>query len=318
LTLEHLFYTIEYGIQNTEYGIRNTEYGDPPLPVAYPPPANAFGALMGWHPLLGRLMSDTRRRQLENAVTSVQQRHGAQALRRGGEFTQRPVIPHIDTGFDVLDELTGCDGVPLGAVTLFSGRTTSGKLTVAYKVLANAQRDPYGQVAYGVGLLDLSCTADPDYVARCGIDLGALLVARPKPGPKAIDVLGDMLQTHRLRAVVVDSIGELAAGPGALRQLNAVLGKLQQVLRTTGAALILLDDPHPPWLRWLNLDRSSLVRWCATVHVEMQRERWLREGSEMVGYCAQARLLKSRWVHGIRSAKLEIVFNGTVHAKETW
>ena len=38
----------------------------------------------------------------------------------------------------------------------------------------------------------------------------------------------------------------------------------------------------------------------------------------MVGYRSQARLLKSRWVYGIRSATVEIVFNGTVRAQETW
>jgi RecA/RadA recombinase len=64
-------------------------------------------------------------------------------------------------------------------MTLLSGRTTSGKLTVAYKVLASAQRSPHGAVAYTVALFDLTRTADPDYLARCGVDLDALLVARP-------------------------------------------------------------------------------------------------------------------------------------------
>ena len=78
---------------------------------------------------------------------------------------------------------------------MLSGRTTSGKLTVAYKLLANAQRDFYGHTAHTVALLDLSRTADPDYMARCGIDLDALLVGRPQAGPEAVYLLGDLLQT---------------------------------------------------------------------------------------------------------------------------
>ena len=35
-------------------------------------------------------------------------------------------------------------------------------------------------------------------------------------------------------------------------------------------------------------------------------------------YRAQARLLKSRWVYGIRSAPVEIVFNGVVRRRESW
>jgi recombination protein RecA len=233
-------------------------------------------------------------------------------------MAQPPVIPHIVTGFDALDAMTGCGGIPLAAITLLSGRTTSGKLTVAYKLLASAQRDLYGQTAHAVALLDLSRTADPDYLARCGLDLDALLVGRPQPGPEAVALLGDLLQTQRLRAVVVDSLADLAADRESLTLLHATLGKLQQRLRVAGTALVMLDDPQPPWLRWFNLDNSSKVRWCAAVHIEMQRERWLREGGSMVGYRSQARLLKSRWVYGLRSATVEIVFNGTVRAQETW
>ena len=263
-------------------------------------------------------MSDAKRRRLDNAVATVQQRHGPQALRQGGELARSPIIPHIATGFAALDAMTGCQGFPLGAITLLSGRTTSGKLTVAYKLLANAQRDMHGHVAHPVGLLDLSHTADPDYMARCGIDLDALLVARPQPGPQTIHMLGDLLQARQLRAVVLDSLADLATDRATLRQINAVLGKLQQILRATGSTLLLLDDPRPPWLRWLNLDSSSQVRWCAALHIEMQREQWLRQDNAVVGYRAQARLLKSRWVYGPRRAPVEIVFNGTVRAHETW
>jgi recombination protein RecA len=263
-------------------------------------------------------MSDAKRRRLESTIAAVQQRHGSQALRRGEDMAQQPLIPHIATGFAALDAITGCQGIPLGAITLLSGRTTSGKLTVAYKLLSSAQRDFYGHTAHTVALIDLSRTADPDYMARCGVDLDALLVGRPQSRLEAIYLLGDLLQTQRLRAVVVDSLAELATDRASLAALHAALGKLQQRLRAAGTALIILDDPQPPWLRWLNLDSSSKVRWCAALHLEMQRERWLRQGGSMVGYRSQARLLKSRWVYGIRSATVEIVFNGTVHAQETW
>jgi hypothetical protein len=81
---------------------------------------------------------------------------------------------------------------------------------------------------------------------------------------------------------------------------------------------VLLDDPSPPWRRWFYLDASGAVRWHAALHIEMRREQWLDYGDELTGYRAQARLLKSRWVYGLRSAPVEIRFNGTVKAVETW
>ena len=214
--------------------------------------------------------------------------------------------------------MTGCSGFPAGAVTLLTGNNTSGKLTLAYKVLASAQRGMRGDVAHNVGLLDLSRTADPDYVARCGVHLDALLVARPAPGPQTVQMLGDMINSYKLRAVVVDSLTDLAADTGALRTLNGRLGRLQELLYTTQCSLIVLGAPSTPWERWLNLDLTSQVRRKASLHVDIQREQWLHQQGALVGYRAQARLLRSYWVYGIRRVPLEIVFNGVVRSREAW
>lgn len=263
-------------------------------------------------------MPDEKQRRLDSTLAAVQLRHGPQALHRGEDTISSPDIPHIATGFAALDAMTGCQGFPLGALTLLSGRTTSGKLTIACKVLANAQRDLYGNIAHSVVLLDLAHTIDPDYLRRCGVDLDALLVGRPQPGPDAICLLGDVLAMPQVRAVVLDSLTDLAVDRSSLYDLNVALGKLLHLLRTNHIALLVLDEPQPPWLRWFNLDSSSRVRRAAALHIEMQRENWLLQNGVEVGYRAQARLLKSRWVYHLRSAPVEIVFNGSVHARETW
>ena len=263
-------------------------------------------------------MSTQKRQRLDSAAAAIQQTYGPQALRRGSTLDDTLDIPHISTTFPALDAITGCGGFPAGALTLLTGRSTSGKLTLAYKLLASAQRGLRGEVAHNVGLLDLSRTADPDYVARCGVHLDALLVARPAIGAQAVQMLGDMIQSYQLRAVVVDSLADLAANPAGLRTLNGVLGRLQQLLRTTQCTLVLLEEPCAPWRRWVNLDRTSQVRWAAALHVDIQREQWLRQNGALVGYRAQARLLKSRWVYGIRRAPVEIVFNGVVRSRESW
>jgi hypothetical protein len=259
-------------------------------------------------------MSSAKQRRLASAVASIQQRYGAQALVRGGDLNGR-TLPHIATGFAALDAITGCGGVPLAALTLLSGRSTSGKLTLAYKLLAQAQ---HSGAQHTVGLLDLSRTADPDYVQRCGVDLERLWVARPVAGRQAVNLLGDLVQRGGLRLLVVDSLTDLAAAPEGLRSLHTLLPHLAQLLRTSGSALVLLDEPHAPWLRWLNLDSSQRVRASAALHIEMRREQWLRRGGALVGYRAQAQVLKSRWVAGGRRAAVEIVFNGTVRASESW
>lgn len=259
-------------------------------------------------------MPSSKQRRLDNAVASIQQRYGPQVLQRGDLAVRS--VPHIATGFPALDAITGCGGAPLGAITLVSGRSTSGKLTLAYKLLANAQRTG-NRVQHTVALLDLSRTADPDYVHRCGVELEYLLVGRPATERQAVELMGDLAQRPGVRSLVVDGLAELTAAEG-LRRLHALLPHLQQMVRRSGCAVVVLDEAHPSWRRWLNLDSSQRVRQAASLHIEMQRERWLRRGGELVGYRAQAHVLKSRWVQGGRSAVVEISFNGTVKARQTW
>ena len=117
---------------------------------------------------------------------------------------------------------------------------------------------------------------------------------------------------------VIDCLPDWLTNRAVSRRLYASLGRLQTQLRVAQCALLMLDDPSPPWRRWLNLDKSGRVRWNAALHIEMRREQWLTESGVLKGYRAQARLLKSQWVYGFPSAPMEIRFNGTVKARETW
>ena len=255
-----------------------------------------------------------RQQALEQAVAALEARHGRGVIRRARDMS--PGAPHLTTGFPLLDALTGCGGIPLGAMTLLTGPATSGKVTVAYKSLAAAQQRYPTQT---VALLDLHAAADPDYLARAGVDLARLLLVRPPLERAAVDVLVDLAQSRKVRLLVVNSLADLQAVHPIYRYLNATLGHLQQALRATHSALIWLDDPTPPWLRWFNLDAAKSVRQFAALQVELQWEHWVTShAGELRGYGARAKLHKSRWTRPGRSTTLAIEFNGTIKARATW
>ncbi len=258
--------------------------------------------------------SKRHRQQLDQTVAALELRHGAGVLRRASEVTA--TVPHLSTGFDALDSLTGCGGVPLGTMALFTGISTSGKLTIAYKTLAAAQTAYPRQV---VALVDLHASADPDYLTRAGVDLERLLLVRPALDRQAVDVLVDLATSRKVRLLVVNSLSDLQSERATYRHLTATLGRLQQALRTTRSALVWIDDPVAPWLRWLNVDRSQRVRQFAAIHLELQLEQWLAGKAGTVrGYVARAKLHKSRWARAGRTAQVEIEFNGTIKARQTW
>lgn len=256
-------------------------------------------------------MSSGKHRKLKSTVATLQRRFGERALQKGAI---KPTIPsHIQTSFTELDTLTGCQGIPVGMLTVLSGRMTSGKLTIAYKILMNAQTG--GQA---VALLDLNGSSDADYMERCGINLETLFWIRPTPETQVVQLLIDLLQTRQLRLLLIDSLPDLLNHSVGKNQLYPMLDQLLNVLRRSHCALICLDEYAPVWLRLFRLNDSWLLHQQAALHIELRHERWLYEKSKLIGYEAQAHLLKSRWERTGRKSQLAIIFNGTIRAGTTW
>jgi hypothetical protein len=256
-----------------------------------------------------------RHQQLEQTVAALRIHYGDGVLRRASELSSVRSVPHIPTGFGQLDALTGCGGIPQGALTLLRGRTTSGKLTLAYKTLASLHTaDPVAIAA----VLDLAHSADPDYLSRCGVDLTRLLLLRPESSGQAVDSLLDLTQEKAMGAVVVNSLPHLLADRRDARYVNGHLALLHRHLQTARCALLCLDEPQPPWLTWLGWGRAFDIEQWSALTITLKREQWIYRGDELVGYRASARLHKSRFAVAGGSAAIEIQFNGTVRAGSTW
>ena len=128
---------------------------------------------------------------LEFTVAALIARYGESVLRDAGELLAT-IPPRITTGFAQIDALTGCNGIPQGHISLFAGRTTSGKLSVAYRVLAGAQGA--GQRKDPVAILDLTGASDPQTLQAAGIHLPDVLFVRPRKPEQAVTLLYDVLR----------------------------------------------------------------------------------------------------------------------------
>ncbi len=116
---------------------------------------------------------------LAEAISALQRRYGAGAVRRGGDPLPAGVWP---TGIPTLDEVLAPGGLPVGRLTVLAGERrpgclgATGRLTLLQALLAVASRSM--QVAY----VDLPGTLDPGFLADLGADLDACLVVRPPRG----------------------------------------------------------------------------------------------------------------------------------------
>ncbi len=116
-------------------------------------------------------MPSHRRRKLDALVAQLQFEHGPRAIRRAEPGEHTPAVARIPTTFTELDALLD-GGVPRGRISEVIGPMTSGKLTLAAKVISAAHRERDAVAAW----IDTWRTCDADYMHRCGIDLSRLLV----------------------------------------------------------------------------------------------------------------------------------------------
>lgn len=221
-------------------------------------------------------MPSGRQRKLDAVAALQQRRYRPRALGKAAP-TAEP-LRLLPTTFPELDAALG-GGVPRGRITELSGQPTSGKATLAARLLASAQADRDALGAW----LDLGCTCDPDYLHRCGLDLDRLLVVRPRDPADALAIALHLVQSQALAALVFDSVTGLAeADEGTVA---AALAHLVVVVTRTETAVIFLSEPRAA---------SRSLAHAAAVRLDLHREEWLARGADVLGYTARADIVKHK------------------------
>ena len=121
-----------------------------------------------------------------------------------GERDQSIKIEEISTGSLSLDMALGIGGIPKGRVTEVYGTEASGKSTLAYHIMAEAQKTG-GQAAY----IDAEHALDPGYASKCGVDINELLVSQPDNAEQALEISEYLVRSGAIDIVVIDSVAAL-------------------------------------------------------------------------------------------------------------
>lgn len=243
-----------------------------------------------------------RRQRLERTVAHIQQQWGQEALRQGAS-RRRP--SHIATGFAALDEALGIGGVPKGRITTLSGAPTSGKVTLAARVLAQAQKG-----GRAVAYVDVEQTCDADYLERCGVRLRDMLVVRPQDAIQGLEMALTLAGKSEVAAILFDHWRRVTTNRAADNEAAALLGQMAGPLGRSRTSLLVLEDALPLWRHWLG-DNSALAHY-ASLHLAIRRERWLLQGPDVRGYSAAVSIEKNKLGPAGKTVPIEIHFNGTV------
>ena len=263
---------------------------------------------------MGKERRRRRQRQLDMTVAAIQRQHGPWALVKGGasRVAGSAATPHISTGFPALDRALTIGGLPRGQVCELVGPATSGKTTIALKFLVQAQAG--GAAGGRVGYLDQALYFDPDYAHRCGLDLSRLLVGRPQDVRETLAMAEALASSGGLAALAFDALDLIWTDPQAASLWAATFSRLPAALARSGMVLLVLHEPQSGSSP--QPEAASALAHVAAVRLQVAREHWLYQGSDIRGYQARVEVLKNRFGPAGRTVSLAIEFNGTVRGND--
>ena len=140
-----------------------------------------------------------RQRALELAVTQIEKQFGKGSIMKLGEASAKLQVEVIPTGSVALDAALGVGGVPRGRVVEIFGPEASGKTTLGYHIIAEAQRE--GGVA---AFIDAEHALDPNYARAVGLDVDNLLLSQPDSGEQALEIAEMLVRSSAVDVIVIE------------------------------------------------------------------------------------------------------------------
>ncbi len=136
-------------------------------------------------------------------LDAINKKFGEGSLIRLGDtpVTDVEVVP---TGSIGLDRALGIGGFPRGRIIEIFGKEMTAKTTLAFHVIANAQK-----AGIRCAFIDAEHALDLKYAQRIGVDTKELLVSQPMSGEEGLNIAEMLVISEEVGFIVIDSVAAL-------------------------------------------------------------------------------------------------------------